>query len=90
MLDALRLVPGAIWRTYLAPEPRSCSMSLNKNACTSLKWMMADLAGEDLDTFRAGWQPFIADSEAVHNRDLWKASPKLDRLPAEQRARSIR
>jgi hypothetical protein len=85
MLDGLRPVPGAVWRTYLAPNAKVMFESLNKNACTSLKWMMADLAGEDLDTFRAGWQPFIAESEAVHNRTLWKASPKLDKLPREQR-----
>jgi hypothetical protein len=86
MLEGLREVPGAIWRTYLAPDAKVMFESLNKNACTSLKWMMADLAGEDLDTFRAGWQPFTAESEAVHNRALWKASPRLDRLPREQRA----
>ena len=85
MLDGLRPVPGAVWRTYLAPNAKVMFESLNKNACTSLKWMMADLAGEDLDTFRAGWQPFISESEAVHNRALWKASPKLDKLPREQR-----
>ena len=86
MLEALQAVPGAIWRSYLAPEPQVMFMSLNKNACTSLKWMMAELAGEDLSTFVAGWQPFIADSEAVHNRNLWKVSPKFDKLPAEERA----
>ncbi len=86
MLEGLRPVPGAIWRTYLALDAKVLFESLNKNACTSLKWMMADLAGEDLDTFRAGWQPFIAESEAVHNRALWKASPMLDKLPPEQRA----
>jgi len=86
MLDGLRQVPGAIWRTYLAPDAKVLFESLNKNACTSLKWMMARLAGEDLDTFRAGWQPFVAESEAVHNRALWRASPMLDKLAPEQRA----
>lgn len=80
MLNALRAVPGGVWRTYLAPEVKVVFESLNKNACTSLKWMMADLAGEDLDTFVPGWQPFVIASESVHNRELWKASPRLDRL----------
>lgn len=86
MLEGLRQVPGGVWRTYIAPKPKVIFESLNKNACTSLKWMMADLAGEDLSTFRAGWQPFVDDSEAVHNRDLWKASPKLDKLSPQERA----
>lgn len=86
MLAGLREVPGGVWRTYLAPEVKVVFESLNKNACTSLKWMIADLAGEDLSKFRAGWQPFIADSESVHNRDLWTVSPRLDALSPEQRA----
>lgn len=85
MLEGLRRVPGGVHRTYLAPEVKVVFESLNKNACTSLKWMMAELAGEDLSTFVAGEKPFVADSEAVHNRDLWKVSPRLDRLPLEQR-----
>ncbi|WP_395693315.1 sulfotransferase family 2 domain-containing protein [Nocardioides sp.] len=86
MLDALRQVPGAVSRTYLAPGVKVMFESINKNACTSLKWMMADLAGEDLDTFQAGWQPFTSHTDAVHNRNLWKASPRLDRLSPEARA----
>lgn len=86
MLESLRRVPGGIWRTYIAPDVKVIYESLNKNACTSLKWMMADLAGEDLSTFRAGWQPFVNASEAVHNRELWKMSPKLNQLTEEQRA----
>jgi len=86
MLEGLRQVPGALSRTYLAPEIKVMFESLNKNACTSLKWMMADLAGEDLSTFVAGAKPYIVDSEAVHNRELWQVSPKLDELSPEQRA----
>lgn len=85
MLDGLRAVPGAVWRTYLAPDVKVMFESLNKNACTSLKWMMADLAGEDLSTFTPGWQPLVSDSESVHNRDLWKASPRLDALDPDVR-----
>lgn len=86
LLEGLRKVPGGVWRTYIAPDVKVIYEAINKNACTSLKWMMADLAGEDLSTFRAGAQPFIDDTEAVHHRDLWVQSPKLDRLSAEERA----
>lgn len=86
MFQAMREVPGAVLRTYLAPEAKVMFESLNKNACTSLKWMMADLAGEDLSTFKAGWSGYIADSEAVHNRDLWQVSPRLSQLTPEERA----
>ncbi|HWJ66347.1 MAG TPA: sulfotransferase family 2 domain-containing protein [Nocardioides sp.] len=86
MLTGLKAVPGGVWRTYLAPEAKVVFESLNKNACTSLKWMMADLAGEDLSTFVAGDKPYIEDSETVHDRDLWVVSPRLNDLSPEQRA----
>lgn len=86
MLTGLRQVPGGVWRTYLAPEAKVVFESLNKNACTSLKWMMADLAGEDLDGFRAGDMPYIDDSEPIHKRELWKVSPRLDSLTEDERA----
>ncbi|MGA9276630.1 sulfotransferase family 2 domain-containing protein [Ilumatobacter sp.] len=86
MFQGLSGVTGAMWRVYLAMDSRVMYVSVNKNACTSLKWMMADIAGEDLSTFTAGWMPFINDTEAVHNRHLWKASPRLDSLTPEQRA----
>lgn len=82
---ALREVGGSFRRIYLAPESRVMYMALNKNACTSLKWMMADLAGEDLSSFRAGLMPFVDDEEAIHNRDLWKKSPGFMSLNAAAR-----
>lgn len=85
MLAGLRQIPGGVWRTYLAPGVKTAFISINKNACTSLKWMMADLAGEDLDTFRVRWQPHVDDSEAVHDRSLWRVSPWLNKLSPQQR-----
>ncbi|KRC54005.1 hypothetical protein ASE19_07975 [Nocardioides sp. Root79] len=86
MLTGLQKVSGGVWRTYLAPEAKVVFESLNKNACTSLKWMMADLAGEDLDGFRARDMPYIDDSEPIHKRELWKVSPRLDALSEDERA----
>lgn len=86
MLTGLKAVPGGVWRTYLAPDAKIVFESLNKNACTSLKWMVAELAGEDLNGFRAGATPYLDDSEPIHNRDLWKVSPRLNALTPEQRA----
>lgn len=86
MLEGLRAVRGGVWRTYLAPEAKVVFESLNKNACTSLKWMMADLAGEDLASFRAGAMPYLDDSETIHSRPLWRVSPRLDALSPAERA----
>ena len=86
MLTKLRRIPGGVWRTYLAPDVKVAFISINKNACTSLKWMMADLAGENLETFRVLWQPHVDDSEAVHDRTLWRESPWLDTLSLHERS----
>jgi len=80
LVAALREVPGALPRTFVVPERRVFFMSLNKNACTSLKWMMADLAGEDLSSFSSGLQPFVVDEDAVHDRQQWKVALRLPRL----------
>ncbi|HWU24013.1 MAG TPA: sulfotransferase family 2 domain-containing protein [Nocardioides sp.] len=86
LLQALKVSPGGRLRTYLAPDAKVMFQSINKNACTSLKWMMADLAGEDVSGFKVDWQPFVADSEAVHDRAQWKVSPLLSDLSPEERA----
>ncbi|HJQ06361.1 MAG TPA: sulfotransferase family 2 domain-containing protein [Nocardioides sp.] len=86
LFQALGVSPGGRMRTYLAPGVKVMFQSINKNACTSLKWMMADLAGEDLSGFKVEWQQFTADAEAVHDRSQWKVSPFLGDLTPEQRA----
>lgn len=77
LLARLRRAPGALARTYIAPERRVLYISVNKNACTSLKWMMADLAGEDLSAFSSGLMPFVSDDEAVHDPRQWKVARPL-------------
>ncbi len=86
LMAALRAVPGARHRVFLAPEYRVMFMSLNKNACTSLKWMMADLSGEDLSSFTSQLRPFVNDEETVHERANWKVSPHIGQLDPETRA----
>lgn len=78
---ALREVRGgALARMFVVPERRVLFMSLNKNACTSLQWMMADLAGEDLDSFTSDLRPFVVHEDAVHDRRQWKVAPRLQAL----------
>jgi hypothetical protein len=86
LLETLRRVHGASGRAWLAPEARVLFIQVNKNACTSLKWMMAGLAGEDLEDFRPGLWPCSNPHDAIHNRRSWKKSPTLDALSPAQRA----
>ena len=47
--DSLRIL-GTTRRAYVIPELKLLYISLAKNACTSIKWLMAELAGEDLES----------------------------------------
>ncbi|MCW2787052.1 MAG: Sulfotransferase family protein [Marmoricola sp.] len=86
LLEAFRAVPGSYKRAFLAVDRKIMFISVNKNACTSLKWMMADLAGEDLSAFDAGLMPYADDEEAVHTRRQWKVSPRMFEVDPEVRA----
>lgn len=61
-------------------------VSLAKNACTSLKWMMAEIAGEDLESFTPGLSPYVNDIEAIHDRRQWRRAVALGQLPQGVRA----
>jgi hypothetical protein len=85
-LAALRDRRGAMWRTYPAVEARVLFIQVNKNACTSLKWMMAQLAGEDLSAFGPSLGAATSDEDDIHDRRQWHRSPRLDRIDAELRS----
>jgi hypothetical protein len=86
-LSALVERSGAMWRTYPVPEARVLFVQVNKNACTSLKWMMAGIAGEDLDAFGPRHlTPSVADEDDIHDRRQWQRSPRLDAMDPALRA----
>ncbi|WP_394289193.1 sulfotransferase family 2 domain-containing protein [Microbacterium sp.] len=71
-------------RLYVLPQWRLVYVSTPKNACTSLKWLVADLGGEDLDRLRQGDLGFSPTREGqIHNRDLWQSVPDPVELPAD-------
>jgi hypothetical protein len=76
-------------RAYVLPELQILYVSLAKNACTSLKWLMAELAGED----PAGFAPRLGSAttaeEGIHSRGRWRKVPRLSDLD-EGTLRSIR
>lgn len=79
--DSLRIL-GTTRRAYVIPELKLLYISLAKNACTSIKWLMAELAGEDLASLvpKAGYFP---NREAgIHDRYAWRRTPRLHELPA--------
>lgn len=65
-------------RIFVLPEWKLVYVSVPKNACTSLKWLIAELGGEDLDALRAGGLNFAPSLEGkIHNRERWQVVPTL-------------
>lgn len=71
---------GMNWRTYVIPDARVMFVQVNKNACTSLKWMMAGIAGEQLAGFGPGIEASTNRFDDIHDRRQWTKTPRLDHL----------
>jgi hypothetical protein len=73
---------------YVLPEFRVVYVSVAKNACTSIKWVIGTLAHEDVAHFTAGLSGEVSDEHAVHLRNkfvtgnAWRA----DEVPIDMRA----
>jgi hypothetical protein len=62
-------------------------MSVTKSACTTLRWMIADLAGEDLESFFEAPGAQQSRLMTIHGtRTKWKKAVALSELSAEQLA----
>jgi hypothetical protein len=85
-LKALLQRKGARWRTVAVPSARVMYVQVNKNACTSLKWMLAGIAGEDLTAFRPSLAASASDHDDIHDRRQWKNAPMLNVLEPQLRA----
>ena len=85
-LGRLRDIRGGMTRAFVAPEQRILYIALNKNACTSLKWMLADIMGEDTTRFDAGLLPVTHPRDVIHDRPTWSTASKLNRMSPQARA----
>jgi hypothetical protein len=71
--------------SFVVPDAKLVYISVTKVACTSLRWMIADLAGEDLASFYPSLEAHQTRLMTVHrDRAHWKKTPQLHRLPIEQ------
>lgn len=72
-------------RFFVIPQYRLMYVSLAKNACTTLKWMMANLGGEDPSRFKLGLTPFTNEFDVIHDRSQWRRVKRLGDLDPEVR-----
>lgn len=66
--------------TYVMHRWKTVYVSVPKAACTSLKWMVADLQGEDPEHFYRAMSQETGRSMTVHHRARWQHTPMLNEL----------
>src|SRR5215207_104575 len=70
--------------TYVLPRFRTVYVSVPKAACTSLKWLIAGLQGEDHERFHRSLSREVARSMTIHRRALWQNTPMLHELSDDE------
>ena len=68
------------------PRWRAVYVSVNKAACTSLKWLVADLQGESPKRFHRSLSREVSRTMTIHRRSLWQHTPMAARLPESELA----
>jgi hypothetical protein len=73
--------------SFVVRDCRIVYVSVTKAACTTLRWMIADLAGEDLDSFHRSIGAQQSRLMTIHgSREKWRHTPRLTELPPERLA----
>ncbi len=67
--------------TYVMPRWRAMYVSVNKAACTSLKWLVADVQEEDRERFHGSLSSELSRTMTIHRRDLWEHTPMAREMP---------
>src|SRR3954454_483049 len=72
--------------TFVMPAYKAVYVSVPKAACTSLKWLVAGVQGEDPERFHRSLSREVARSLCIHRRGKWQHTPMLHALSDEQLA----
>src|SRR3712207_4991386 len=72
--------------TFVMPRWKAVYVSVNKAACTSLKWLVADLQGERPEQFYGSLSREVGRAMTIHKRALWQRTPMLHRMGRERLA----
>src|SRR5215207_9843659 len=66
--------------TFVMLRYKAVYVSVNKAACTSLKWLVADLQGESAERFHTSLSREVSRAMTIHRRQLWRHTPMLHEL----------
>jgi hypothetical protein len=68
------------------PDYKAMYISVNKAACTSLKWLVAEVQGESPDRFARSLSRELTRTMTVHRRNLWRHTPMAKQLSDDELA----
>jgi len=75
------LIPwGTLRRSFVLPDWKIVYVPTPKAGATSLKWMLAEVQGEDLAAFVHADGPQVTRALNIHDRTYWKKTPRLSDL----------
>jgi Sulfotransferase family len=69
---------------YVMPRWRALYVSVNKAACTSLKWLVADVQEESRERFHHSLSREVSRTMTVHRRSLWQNTPMAKWMSDEE------
>jgi hypothetical protein len=72
--------------TYVMPRYKAVYVSVPKAACTSLKWLVADVQGESAEHFARSLSREVSRAMCIHRRSMWQRTPMLPELSDEELA----
>ena len=81
-----RQLPQTRKGTFVLPAWKTVYVSAPKAACTSVKWLLAEVQGQDPEWFygTTSWQ--VSRSLTIHMRHLWRDTPMLHELSERELA----
>jgi hypothetical protein len=76
-------------RTVVLLEQRVLFLPMPKAGCTSVLWLLAELAGIPLETFAHSVLPEVSPALTVHDMSLWWEGHRLADYEADERERVL-
>jgi hypothetical protein len=71
---------------YVMPRWKAMYVSVNKAACTSLKWLVADVQEESRERFHRSLSREVSRTMTIHRRSLWQNTPMAKWMTDEELA----
>lgn len=89
LLAPTRYVEHLLTRTIVLPQLRLLFLPVPKTGCTSLMWLLAELAGLPADRFAGSLRAEVSPALTVHDMSVWGPAYRLGTLPDAERDRAL-